>query len=79
MFAHMKVAVIGATGMVGNIMLQVLQERNFPLTELIPVASARSIGKKVCFQSNELSILSLQAALEKKPTIAIFSAGADTS
>ena len=75
----MKVAVIGATGMVGSVMLQVLEERKFPITELIPVASERSIGKKVRFQSNEFSILSMQEALAKKPRIAIFSAGGDTS
>ena len=75
----MKVAVIGATGMVGSVMLKVLEERKFPITELILVASERSIGKKVCFQSNELTILSMQEALSKKPTIAIFSAGAETS
>ena len=75
----MKVAVIGATGMVGSVMLQVLDERKFPITELIPVASERSIGKKVRFQSNEFSILSMEEALAKKPRIAIFSAGGDTS
>lgn len=75
----MKVAVIGATGMVGSVMLQVLEERKFPITELIPVASERSIGKKVRFQSNEFSVLSMEEALIKKPTLAIFSAGGETS
>ena len=75
----MKVAVIGATGMVGSVMLKVLEERKFPITELILVASERSIGKKVRFLSNELTIISMQEALSKKPTIAIFSAGAETS
>ena len=75
----MKVAVIGATGMVGSVMLQILEERKFPITELIPVASERSTGKKVGFQSNEISILSMQDALAKKPRLAIFSAGGDTS
>ena len=75
----MKVAVIGATGMVGSVMLKVLEKRKFPITELILVASERSIGKKVSFLSNELTILSMQEALFKKPTIAIFSAGAETS
>ena len=75
----MKVAVIGATGMVGSVMLQILEERRFPITELIPVASERSAGKKVGFQSNEISILSMQDALAKKPRLAIFSAGRDTS
>ena len=65
----MKVAVIGATGMVGSVMLQVLEERKFPTTELIPVASERSIGKKVRFQSHEFSILSIEEALAKKPKI----------
>ena len=75
----MKVAVIGATGMVGSVMLQILEERRFPITELIPVASERSTGKKVGFKSNEISILSMQDALAKKPRLAIFSAGGDTS
>ena len=75
----MKVAVIGATGMVGSVMLKVLEKRKFPITELILVASERSIGKKVSFLSNELTILSMEEALSKKPTIAIFSAGAETS
>ena len=78
-FAYMKVAVIGATGLVGNVMLQVLEERKFPITELLPVASERSIGKKVFFQSNEFSILSIEEALAKNPRLAIFSAGGDTS
>ncbi len=75
----MKVAVIGVTGMVGSVMLQVLEERKFPITELIPVASERSTGKKVRFQSHEFSIRSIEEALAKKPKIAIFSAGGDTS
>jgi len=74
----MKVAVIGATGMVGSVVLQVLEERKFPITELIPVASERSVGKKVRFQSNEFSILSIEEALAKSPRLAIFSAGGDT-
>jgi len=75
----MKVAVIGVTGMVGSVMLQVLAERKFPITELIPVASDRSIGKKVRFQSNEFFTHSIEEALAKKPTLAIFSAGRDVS
>ena len=75
----MKVAVIGATGMVGSVMLKVLEKRKFPITELILVASERSIGKKVRFLSKEVTIRSMQEALLKKPTIAIFSAGAETS
>mgnify|MGYP001375390508 CR=1 FL=1 len=75
----MKVAVIGATGMVGSVMIRILEERKLPITELIPVASERSVGKKVRFQSNELSIIHIKEALDKKPTLAFFSAGASTS
>ena len=75
----MKVAIIGATGMVGSVMLKVLEERKFPVTEMILVASERSTGKKVRFLSKEFTILSIEVALSKKPTIAIFSAGAEIS
>src|SRR5687768_9600727 len=75
----MKVAVVGATGLVGTKMLQVLAERNFPVTELIPVASERSIGKKVSFKGKDYEIVGYQTALEKKPQVAIFSAGGSTS
>ena len=75
----MKIAVIGATGMVGQIMLKVLEERNFPVTELIPVASEKSIGKKILFKGNEFEIVSMQDALDRKPEIAMFSAGGTTS
>ena len=75
----MKVAVIGATGMVGSVMIRVLEERKFPITELIPVASERSIGKKIRFQSNQVSIIYIKEALAKKPTLVFFSAGASTS
>lgn len=75
----MKVAVVGATGMVGQVMLKVLEERNFPVTELIPVASEKSLGKKVSFKGNEFEIVSMQTAVEMKPEIAIFSAGGGTS
>lgn len=75
----MKVAVVGATGMVGQIMLTVLAERNFPVTELIPVASEKSVGKKVLFKGNEFEIVSMQTAIDMKPEIAIFSAGGTTS
>src|SRR5687768_4526868 len=75
----MKVAVVGATGLVGTKMLQVLAERNFPVTELIPVASERSIGKKVSFKGKEYEIVGWQTAIEKKPQVAIFSAGGSTS
>lgn len=75
----MKIAVIGATGMVGQIMLKVLEERNFPVTELIPVASAKSIGKKIVFKGTEFDIVSMQDAIDRKPAIALFSAGGTTS
>lgn len=75
----MKVAVVGATGMVGEVMLQVLAERNFPLTELIPVASEKSVGKKISYKGNEYSVVSLETAVSMQPDIALFSAGGQTS
>ena len=75
----MKVAVVGATGMVGNVMLKVLAERNFPVTELIPVASERSVGKTINFQNKEFSVVGLEAAVEMCPDLALFSAGGATS
>ena len=75
----MKVAVVGATGMVGQVMLQVLAERNFPLTELIPVASEKSVGKTVTFKDKEYTIVSIEDAIAARPVIAIFSAGGGTS
>ena len=75
----MKIAVVGATGMVGQVMLKVLEERNFPITELIPVASEKSVGKKVTFKGNEFEIVSMQTAVDLKPEIAIFSAGGGIS
>jgi aspartate-semialdehyde dehydrogenase len=75
----MKVAVVGATGMVGEVMLKVLAERNFPITELILVASERSIGKKMRYKDQEYSVIGLADAVAAKPEIAIFSAGGDTS
>jgi len=75
----MKVAVVGATGLVGTKMLEVLAERNFPVTELIPVASEKSVGKKVVFKGREWSVLSASDAILAKPAIAIFSAGGSTS
>ncbi len=75
----MKVAVVGATGLVGTKMLQVLAERNFPVTELIAVASEKSIGKQIEFKGNKYSIVSMQDAIDAKPAIAIFSAGGSTS
>ncbi|MCF6347849.1 MAG: aspartate-semialdehyde dehydrogenase [Flavobacteriaceae bacterium] len=75
----MRVAVVGATGMVGNVILKTLEERNFPITELIPVASERSVGKKILFKGNEYTVVGLQTAVELQPDIALFSAGGDTS
>ncbi len=75
----MKVAVVGATGMVGQVMLKVLEERNLPITELIPVASERSVGNKVKFKGKEFTIVSMQDAIAVKPEIAVFSAGGNTS
>jgi aspartate-semialdehyde dehydrogenase len=75
----MKVAVVGATGLVGTKMLQVLAERHFPVTELIPVASERSIGKEITFNGKQYKIVSMQDAIDAKPAVAIFSAGGGTS
>lgn len=75
----MKVAIVGATGMVGEIMLQVLAERNFPVTELIPVASEKSIGKEIEWKGNTYKVVGLQTAVDMKPEIALFSAGGETS
>ena len=75
----MKVAVVGATGMVGSVMLQVLAERNFPITELLLVASERSVGKKMSYKGKEYSVIGLETAVAEKPEIAIFSAGGETS
>jgi len=75
----MKIAVVGATGMVGEVMLKVLEERNFPISELIVVASEKSVGKLVNFKGNLYPIVSMETAIDKKPQIAIFSAGGGTS
>lgn len=75
----MKVAVVGATGLVGRKMLQVLEERNFPVTELLPVASERSVGKEITFKGKNYKVMGMQDAIDMKPQIAIFSAGGDTS
>lgn len=71
----MRVAVVGATGMVGRTMLQILEERHFPITELIPVASARSVGKKLTFRGEEYEVVDADTAIAKKPTLALFSCG----
>ncbi|MBQ5815766.1 MAG: aspartate-semialdehyde dehydrogenase, partial [Flavobacteriales bacterium] len=75
----MKVAVVGATGLVGGKMLQVLAERNFPLDELLVVASERSVGKKIEYRGVEYTVIGMQEAVEQRPDIAIFSAGGATS
>ncbi|SDZ80927.1 aspartate-semialdehyde dehydrogenase [Arachidicoccus rhizosphaerae] len=75
----MKVAVVGATGLVGTKMMQVLEERNFPVTELLPVASERSVGKEVSFKGKTYKVISMQQAIDEKPEVAIFSAGGGTS
>lgn len=75
----MKVAVVGATGMVGEVMLKVLAERNFPVTELIPVASERSIGKEIEFRGSTYKVVGMQEAVDREADIALFSAGGGTS
>ncbi|CAN5395150.1 aspartate-semialdehyde dehydrogenase [soil metagenome] len=75
----MKVAVVGATGLVGTKMLQVLEERNFPVTELIPVASEKSVGKQITFKGKQYKVVSVEDAIKQKPDVAIFSAGGSTS
>ena len=75
----MKVAVVGATGLVGSAMLRILEERQFPVTELIPVASARSVGTKVSFMGKEHTVVSVDDAIAMRPALAIFSAGGSTS
>ncbi len=75
----MKVAIVGATGLVGSEMIKVLEEKGVPVSEFYPVASDKSIGKKVVFNKKEYSVISVESAIEKKPDIAIFSAGSSTS
>src|SRR5690554_7498971 len=75
----MKVAVVGATGLVGSMILRVLEERNFPVTELIPVASERSKGKEISFKGNKYKVVTVDEAIALKPEIALFSAGGTTS
>lgn len=76
---NMKVAVVGATGLVGTKMLQVLSERNFPVTELLPVASERSVGKEIEFKGKKYKVVGMQDAIDAKPAVALFSAGGGTS
>src|SRR5476651_2830851 len=75
----MKVAVVGATGLVGTKMLQILEERNFPVTELIPVASEKSVGKEITFKGKQYRVVSVEDAIKQRPDVAIFSAGRSTS
>lgn len=75
----MKLAIIGATGLVGQVMLKVLEERNFPVSELIPVASERSIGKLISFRGKDYKVCGIQTAIDLQPDIALFSAGGETS
>ncbi len=77
--SQMKVAVVGATGMVGQVMLKVLAERQFPISHLIPVASARSVGKEITYNEKAYTIVSMEDAISQAPDIAIFSAGGETS
>jgi aspartate-semialdehyde dehydrogenase len=75
----MKIAVVGATGMVGRTMIKVLEERNFPVSQLLPAASAKSVGKEIIFRGKSVKVVSVMEAVEAKPEFAIFSAGATTS
>ncbi len=75
----MKIAVVGATGLVGTKMIQVLEERNFPVTELIPAASEKSIGKEISFKGIKYKVVGMQTAVDMKPSVALFSAGGSTS
>ena len=75
----MKTAVVGATGMVGRTMIKVLEERNFPVSQLIPAASEKSVGKELLFKGKPVKVVSVQDAVDAKPVFAIFSAGASTS
>jgi len=75
----MRVAIVGATGLVGSTMLRILEERNFPITELIPVASERSVGTKINYKGKEHVVVSVDEAISRKPQLALFSAGGSTS
>ena len=75
----MKVAVVGATGLVGTMMLKVLEERDFPITELVPVASEKSVGKEIEYRGKKYKVVSMDDAIAARPTIALFSAGGTTS
>lgn len=75
----MRVAVVGATGLVGGVMFEVLKEHRFPITELLPVASARSVGKLIAYEGKEYPVVSMEEAIARRPDVAIFSAGGSTS
>ena len=75
----MKVAVVGATGLVGTVMLRLLEERGFPVSQLLPVASEKSVGKEIAFKNANVKVVSMQHAINEKPAIALFSAGGETS
>ena len=75
----MKVVVVGATGMVGKVMLEVLQERSFPISELLVVASSKSVGQTIRFKNKNLTLISMQDAVTERPDLAIFSAGGNVS
>jgi len=75
----LRVAVIGATGLVGRTMLRTLEERGFPIEELLAVASERSVGKKIAFAGGEVEVMGLEAAVAAAPDVALFSAGGETS
>ena len=75
----MKVAVVGATGLVGTVILNLLESRNFPVTTLLPVASEKSVGKKIRFRDTDVEVVSMQSAIDEKPDIALFSAGGEAS
>src|SRR3989344_353670 len=79
MFKKKKVVLIGASGLVGRMMLKVLEERNFPVSELFPVATEKSIGQEVSFNKSAYKIISIQDALNRKPDIVLFSAGSEVS
>ena len=75
----MKVAVVGATGMVGKVMLQILEERSFPISELLVVASSKSVGQTLSFKNKNLTIISIEDAVSERPDLAIFSAGGNVA
>ena len=75
----MKIAVVGATGLVGSTMIRILDERGFPVSELIPVATEKSVGKEVVFNGKSFKVISAEDAIKLKPVIALFSAGGETS